>query len=552
MKTFRLISRIFLSIVSAALVIASCAIRPDSPGPQPTPTPVIGAPVTLEVDPAATPQPISPYIYGGNNLVSSGNATRILESGLRFARENGGNNATKYNWEKKLSSHPDWYNNVYTNDWDAKAQYAEANFPNLNVMFAFQLLGQAAETTTQNFNDYAYNGSVWWSGVAQNLAGGGTVNPAGGPDALVEGNPALYLEDWLPADTVGILGHFFGSGAGQLSLDQGNFIYWSMDNEPEIWSGTHDDVMPTQCSGAAFMDKYEAVGVAARNANPDVKLTGPVTCNEWQWYSYSGDAGGRPDNLPWLQYFIKEVDARQDSTGRKLLDMVDIHFYPGETNPDDILQLHRVFFDETYDYPGARGLFTLNGGWDTSLRREYILKRARGWLAQYGLTNVGVGVTEMDVASSDPNVIAIWYASTIGEFMANGGEVFSPWSWKTGMWETLHLFSRFARDSFFPIAVTSADDHLVSAYGTVDSGSGDVTIFLVNRSRTQTRPTAFALEPGSFADGDYQTRRLSNLPGAETFVSHTNNALVSSTVALASDSFSIDLPPLSVTAVILE
>ncbi len=431
-----------------------------------------------------------------------------------------------------------------------KAQYAAANFPDLNVMFAFQLLGQVAENKTNNFNDWAYNGSNWWDGVSQNLAGGGVVNPAGGSNALQDGDPTLYLEDWTAAQTVGILNHWFGGGG--LGLDQGTFLYWSMDNEPEIWSGTHDDVMPTQCSGDEFMDKYEAVGVAARNANPNVKLTGPVTCNEWQWYYYDGDANGRPDNLPWIQYFIKEVAARETSTGRKLLDMVDIHFYPGESDPDEILQLHRVFFDETYDYPGANGLYTLNGGWDTSLTKEYILKRARGWLTQYGLTDVGVGVTEMDVSSSDPNIVSIWYASTIGEFMANSGEVFSPWSWKTGMWETLHLFARYARDSYFPIEVTSADDHLVSAYGTVDSTSGDVTIFLVNRSRNQARPTSLALAPGAFPDGSYQALRLSNLPSAETFVSHTQNALALSTVALAADSFSIDLPPLSVTAIILE
>ncbi len=101
MKTYQRISRFFLSLLSATLIVAACAIRPDSTGPQPTPTPVIGAPVTLAVDASATPLPISPYIYGGNNLVSVGNASRIIASGLRFARENGGNNATKYNWEKK-------------------------------------------------------------------------------------------------------------------------------------------------------------------------------------------------------------------------------------------------------------------------------------------------------------------------------------------------------------------------------------------------------------------------------------------------------------------
>jgi len=37
---------------------------------------------------------------------------------LGITRETGGNNQTRYNWRKKLTVHPDWYNNVYQHDWD--------------------------------------------------------------------------------------------------------------------------------------------------------------------------------------------------------------------------------------------------------------------------------------------------------------------------------------------------------------------------------------------------------------------------------------------------
>src|SRR5674476_111735 len=64
---------------------------------------------------------VSPYIYGRNNTFDKP-AQFYKDAGLRFARMNGGNNATKYNWRKKISSHPDWYNNVYGNDWDKTAK----------------------------------------------------------------------------------------------------------------------------------------------------------------------------------------------------------------------------------------------------------------------------------------------------------------------------------------------------------------------------------------------------------------------------------------------
>src|SRR5215467_440210 len=69
---------------------------------------------------------ISPYIYGRNNSlsddpgspVSATNWQLYKEAGINFFRENGGNNLTKHNWKLNISSHPDWYNNVYISNWD--------------------------------------------------------------------------------------------------------------------------------------------------------------------------------------------------------------------------------------------------------------------------------------------------------------------------------------------------------------------------------------------------------------------------------------------------
>ena len=83
-------------------------------------------PVRIDIDITKGQKPVSPYIYGKNNVLpstflSSGTTaeiTKAKEAGVRFVRQSGGNNSSKYNWRLKLSSHPDWYNNVYVNDWD--------------------------------------------------------------------------------------------------------------------------------------------------------------------------------------------------------------------------------------------------------------------------------------------------------------------------------------------------------------------------------------------------------------------------------------------------
>src|ERR1700752_483901 len=139
--------------------------------------------ITVNVDAASGVKPISPYIYGRNNNVSDDPASptphamfdTIREAGLRFTRENGGNNCTKYNWRTHLSSHPDWYHNVYTHNWDYAAKTMQDSLPAMQGMWGFQLIGKSASNLGNNFNDWAYNGSAWWSGVLQNLAGGGVV-----------------------------------------------------------------------------------------------------------------------------------------------------------------------------------------------------------------------------------------------------------------------------------------------------------------------------------------------------------------------------------------
>src|SRR5690606_33390550 len=214
--------------------------------------------VTVTIDLSVDYHRVSPYLYGRNNSLSdnpgsplsAADWTRLRDSGIKFLRESGGNNSTKYNWRRKLSSHPDWYNNVYAHDWDFAAKSIQDNLPNAQGMWSFQLIGKAAKTSSANFNDWDYNGSQWWEGVRQNLAGGGVVNPDG-ENALTEGNPDHYLETWTADSTVGILDHWFGENG--IGLDPSRILYWNMDNEPEVWNGTHDDVVPSPIQPEEYM-----------------------------------------------------------------------------------------------------------------------------------------------------------------------------------------------------------------------------------------------------------------------------------------------------------
>ncbi len=514
--------------------------------------------VNVSIDPTKSVKNISPAIFGRNNSLPKDNPqalnasdyVRLRESGVQFLREGGGNNATKYNWRNRLSSHPDWYNNVYSESWDLAVKTLIDSLPSsINGMWSFQLIGKAASNTNNNFNDYAYNKSTYWQGVNQNLAGGGVPNTSGGNKAAVEGNPNLYLQNWTADSTTGILDYWFNN----LKVPKQRVTYWNMDNEVEIWNGTHDDIISASYPAETFMQSYFAVAKKARAKFPDIKLVGPVTANEYQWYNWMNKITGTDGkNYAWLEFFIKRCAEEQKATGIKLLDVLDIHFYPSESAPEQVVQLHNIFFNRSYVYPNANGVKNVSGNYDNSQNKEYIFGRVNDWLTQYFGTNNGikVGVTEMDVNNNTPSVVAVWYASMLGEFMKNEVEIFTPWSWKTGMWETLHLFSRYNKTQ--SVQGISTDETNVSAYPTLNATKDSMTIVLVNRSTTDTKNTTVNLTNFTVQNTTSDAFRLATLPTNETFFSHSQNALQKSMLSFVNNTATISLPPLSITSIILK
>ncbi len=233
--------------------------------------------------------------------------------------------------------------------------------------------------------------------------------------------------------------------------------------------------------------------------------------------------------------------------------MIDIHSYPGESNSSDIVQGHRVYFDTTYNYPGANGVkTTAASGWDNSITKEFVLERCNRWLTQYMGANHGVtlGVSEYGATHVNANVTSVAYGSILGTFADNGVELFSPWYWNTGMWETMHLYSRYAKN--IRVKSVSNQELNVSAYSSVNTANDSMTVILVNRHLTASRTVSMTVSNFAVPNGVYATKQLSNLPSSETFVSHTSNALVSNTVSLISNTFTINLPALSTTAIILK
>jgi len=514
--------------------------------------PILAAssPVNILINVQAGRTPISPCIYGRNNDFSDApaaptSAADIMlykAAGLRMSRDNGGNNSTKYNWARKLSSHPDWYNNVYAHNWGFASQDVQKRIPGVNLMWALQLLGKAARTDSANFDCWSYNQCQYSADITKNWAGNGDISK--------------YLMDWPADSTTAVFANFFSPvSAGGMGLDSTLLRYWNMDNEPEVWSSTHDDVVTSPMAAETYLTKYFLVAKAARTKFPGIKLVGPVFTNEWQWFAWnnaaiSGTAGAATRNFCWLEYFIKRVAEEQTLSGMRLLDVLDFHFYPGTSNDHDIMQLHRVWFDTTYNYPGANGCKMVSGSWDNNQTKEFVMERAKRWMAQYmgPNNNVGFSVSEHGALTGTSTAIALWYASMLGTFADHGAEIFTPWDWYPGQWEVMHLFTACAKG--IRVLSSSDQDSMASAYSSTNVAGDTLAIILVNRfsSTAQSQIALAGFVPAAMSDSAFE---LSALPDTETFSPKTS-ALKRRAVAVSGQTLSIALPALSITSVLIK
>jgi hypothetical protein len=486
--------------------------------------------VEVRINTSEGRRPISPYIYGKNHVDRDRALAR--EAGVRITRESSGNNCTKYNWRKDLSSHPDWFSNVYKQGWHERAQRLQDEFDDLQIMFCFQVLGWVAATEEHNYKEQRVPRDEWPE-RRSNQAGGG--------------DPSLYLEPWTAKDTVDILDHWFGPGG--LGLDPARFRYWHMDNEPACWPSTHDDVCPEDLTAEDVVQKYAAVAREVKSRYPEIRLMAPGFTSEWMWWNFKNEF---VDGLPWMEYFIKRMAEESEAFGDQLIDVVDFHTYAGSDSDEDTLQLHRILYDPTYEYPKANGCKRYpDGGWHEDQNVEMIFGRTEQWLDQYFGPGhgIGIGVTEVSV-SGPPMVCALWYASTLGTLADHGVEIHTPWAWKDCWWEVLHLFSRYGQP--VRVASESSDEEMVSAYSSVSEDGGAMTVILVNRDGVRARRADVSVAGLDLAGTELTALVLSDLPeGERTFRSRTDNALESLPVEATTGGFSVELRPYSITAVLV-
>ncbi len=313
----------------------------DGRGPPPPPA-VAYHPTRLVVDCAAPSHRISPYIYGiAYNPRKNARDAHLWSLGAT-ARRWGGNPASRYNWQlgNAWNSALDWYflNLDYTNQpgraWESFLR--ENRSHQVASVVTVPLLGWVAKDTCS----YSYPKSVdpdqsSFTGRGADIGSGKRPGKGGylpGVDPTRTSVPASpeFVGDWVrairQADSV---------RGGRL------LNHYILDNEPALWNSTHHDVHPEPLTYDELLERTIAYASAVKKADPGALVAGPA---EWGWPAYFFSAkdaadgfGIAPDrrahgNTPLLAYYLKTLQAHEAQTGVRLLDILDVHFYPQVNN----------------------------------------------------------------------------------------------------------------------------------------------------------------------------------------------------------------------------
>jgi hypothetical protein len=419
---------------ASALVLAPCGGRREpssSPAPRtPSPTAVVAA-MTIRCQ--APGRSISPLIYGiGVQPMRDLPAQWQLGA---TARRWGGNHTTRYNWQlgNAWNTGKDWYfENV---DYDGSPRPADQRFVDDDLAHgvATALTVPTIGWVARDTRSYGFPVSVFGpqrSTAPDRTDAGNGVTRTG---ALVRpGPPERTSVPLSPAD----VGRWVRAIRARDQARKARGVHtYILDNEPTLWSETHRDLHPEPVSYDELLDRTVAYATEIRRADPDALIAGPAL---WGWTAYfsSGvDTAAHPAHpdrdrhggVPLLAWWLGEVQAQERRTGVRLIDLVDVHFYPqgrgigvgtsGETDPDTAarrIRSTRALWDPAYE----------DESWIAD--RIELVPRLQAWIAARH-PGAGVSIGEYNFGAEGHLSGGLAVAEALGRFGERG--VTSAYYW---------------------------------------------------------------------------------------------------------------------------
>ncbi len=331
----------FLRTVPILLVVSVHAALPVRAEAQPRKT------VHFTIDAGKNVKPISRFIYGTNRALEGPYAN------LTFTRL-GGNRWTAYNWVTNASN--------AGNDWKFQNDdyLSKSTTPGAAVSGRLDNASARKAATLLTIPMAGY--------VAADTKADGDVRKSGAdylqtrfrPSFPVKGRPFTLMPK--PADLVyqDEFVHWVKVKAPNSENDPERPIFFSLDNEPDLWSSTHAEIHPKPVKYVELIDKTIAHAKAIKAVLPKALVFGPAN-HGWQGFVSLQDA---PDaaKRDFQEFYLKELAQAEKTEKKRLLDVLDVHWYPearggkqrittGSATPEVVaarLQAPRSLWDPAY------------------------------------------------------------------------------------------------------------------------------------------------------------------------------------------------------------
>jgi hypothetical protein len=322
---------------------------------------------------------VSPYIFG----INWGSASSIKDIGATIRRW-GGNRSTKYNWKNDVdSAGVDWY---FLNDYskpqntpEEKKKYhqfiKESLAGGAQVNFGIPIVPLIAKPHPDEKQRYcSYPVSVYPDQEKTDGQGCGNGKKPNG-DVIWDNDPNLAMvknSPELQREFVETVVKHFGSAS------RGGVQFYSLDNEPGLWMHTHRDIMPQGVTAEQLADWNIQYANVIKTADPSAQVIG---FGAWGVLEL---AGSNDDYLPpgptgykrqkedvkeadkyrerkkqhggdsQLVYLLKRFKQAEAQAGKRVVDILDIHWYAELYGKDSKGEKRRLLDDIPYDKAFAR------------------------------------------------------------------------------------------------------------------------------------------------------------------------------------------------------
>ena len=473
--------------------------------------------VSVTVDALNQRHTISSYVYGGAYPQDS---PTITDSGLTVVRW-GGNSTSRYNWQLyTYNAAADWYfedfNYTEIGDGSSTQFITDVKKAGSNPLMTMVMLPWVAQSAENGSNGHwsfsaAKYGSQCSVDPYNTDAGDGlktdcvttlTANPNDANYPLLDqpgtNDPpnSLYRSQWAPA-----LASAFGSSPH----------FYNMDNEIDIWGGTHRDVHPNPTAYNEMRDTFVTEARNLKGWDPKAIRFGPVSCCWWfYWNGANGSDKGAHAGVDLLPWWLNEVYWEDKEAGTRSVDVLDVHAYPDGPDTSNwtlaqdqalTARIYRDYWDPTYVSESG----SINQNWATFLQPNktipFRIPRVRATANMiYPGTPVSFTEWSASFAGEGDFSTAIGDADAYGILGRERVYLASRWTAPTPTnpnYLALKLFTNYdgQHHGFATTSVSAAnngDPDLFSSYAALNSKGNTLTILVLNKDPANNVQTTFS------------------------------------------------------------